>query len=112
LLALGALAFVFSLLFRLGEIITAIVTMRILIQFVSQAVGLIAWHIKKRQEHMPYKMPFFPVPAIISIIIWLFIFFSSDWKYIAGAFSIIISGIGLFYLKTKYATYKISQGKA
>lgn len=101
LLALGALAFIFSLLFKLGEVITAIVTMRILIQFVSQAVGLIAWHIKRPKDERPYKMPLFPLPAIISIIIWLFILFSSSMQYIAGALLLITSGIVLYFLKEK-----------
>ena len=40
LLFLGAVAFVFSLLFKLSHVISAILAMRILIQFVSQAWGL------------------------------------------------------------------------
>ena len=99
LLALGGLAFVFSLLFKMKEVITAIIVMRILIQFVSQAVGLIAWHYLKPDEPRPFKMPLFPLPAILSIIIWLFIFFSSEWIYIFFSFGII--GIGLVLYKVK-----------
>ncbi len=39
LLVLGSIAFVFSLLFRLGDVISAILAMRILIQFIGQAIG-------------------------------------------------------------------------
>ena len=99
LLALGGLAFVFSLLFKMKEVITAIIVMRILIQFVSHAVGVIAWHYSKPDEPRPFKMPLFPLPAILSIIIWLFIFFSSEWIYIFFAFGII--GIGLVLYKVK-----------
>jgi fructoselysine transporter len=102
LLAIGGLAFVFSLLFKMKDVITAIITMRILIQFVSQAVGVIAWHINKPQEHRPFKMPLFPLPAIISIIIWLFILVLSDVKFIAFALGIIITGIILFFIKQRY----------
>ncbi len=103
LLWLGGLAFAFSLLFKMKEIIIAIITVRILIQFVSQAAGLIAWHIKKPKEERPFKMPFFPIPALVSIAIWLFIFFSNGWVYIAGALGIIASGSLLFGIKTYYA---------
>lgn len=108
LLALGGLAFVFSLLFKMKDIITAIVVMRILIQFVSQAVGLIAWHYSKRNrtDPMPYKMPLFPLPAIISILIWLYILFSSKVAYISGALGIIVSGALLFYVKEKMSSAK------
>ncbi|MBS1584097.1 MAG: amino acid permease [Bacteroidetes bacterium] len=99
LLALGGVAFVFSLLFKLKDVITAIIIMRILIQFVSQAVGVIAWHYSRKNDLRPFRMPLFPLPAIISIIIWLFIFLTSDWKFMLGAFGIIVSGIVLFYIK-------------
>jgi len=101
LLALGGLAFIFSLLFKMKEIITAIITVRILIQFVSQAVGLIAWHIHKPEDSRPFTMPLFPVPAVISILIWLFIFFSNGWPYILGAIGIIVSGSLLYLVKNK-----------
>ena len=102
LLVLGALGFIFSLLFRLGDVITAIVVVRILIQFVSQSVGLIAWHKNHRKEGMPFKMPLFPIPAIISILIWMFIFFSNKWQYMLGAVGIILSGLILFFLWGRY----------
>lgn len=99
LLALGGLAFIFSLLFRLGEVISAIVTMRILIQFVSQAVGVIRWHYVKPNDERPFKMPLFPAPAIISIIIWLYILTMSELFFIGLALSIIVLGIIMFYVK-------------
>jgi fructoselysine transporter len=102
LLVLGALAFVFSLLFKMKEVITAIVVMRILIQFVSQAVGVIAWHYRHPGDVRPFKMPLFPLPAIISIIIWLFILFSSNWYYVSGAMVLIVAGIGLYFIRNKY----------
>ena len=102
LLAIGAAGFVFSLMFKLGDVITAILMMRILIQFVSQAVGLIAWHYRAPKEDRPFTMPLFPIPALLCIAIWLFIFCTNDSKFIYGAFAIIGSGIIAFYLKKKF----------
>ena len=112
LLALGGLAFVFSLLFKMKEVITAIIVMRILIQFVSQAVGIIAWHYRKPDEPRPFKMPFFPVPAVLSIIIWLFIFFASGWAYIAFAIGIIAVGLVLFRVKERIVKRRVEGGKS
>lgn len=50
LLILGAVAFFFSLLFKMKEIISAIIIMRILIQFVSQSIGILLLHQQKRNE--------------------------------------------------------------
>ncbi len=99
LLILAAVAFVFSLLFKLKEVITAIIVMRILIQFVSQSVGVIL--LRRKKVFMPFKMWLFPLPALIGISVWLFIFFSSEWIYIAGALGVILSGIILFLLFAK-----------
>lgn len=94
LLFLGLVAFVFSLLFKLKEVITAIIVMRILIQFVSQSIGVIA--LRRKNIELPFKMWLFPLPALIGIAVWLFIFFSSEWIYILGALGVILSGILLF----------------
>jgi fructoselysine transporter len=96
LLFLGGLGFIFSLLFKLTDVIIAIITMRIMVQFVGQSVGVLYWHIKKPKDERPYKMWLFPLPAIIGIIIWLFILFTSKWEYIAGAAFIILAGIAIY----------------
>ncbi|WP_461451516.1 APC family permease [Mucilaginibacter sp.] len=96
LLFMGGLGFIFSLLFKLTEVITAILTMRIIVQFVGQSSGVLYWHWKKPKDIRPYKMWLFPLPAIIGIIIWLFILFTSPWVYIAGAAGIIIAGIIIY----------------
>ncbi len=106
LLAIGGMGFLFSLLFRLGDVITAILMMRILIQFVSQAVGVIAWHYQKPKEERPYKMPLFPLPAIISILIWMFIFFSNEMKFKIYALVIIGTGVVAYYIRKKFFLLK------
>lgn len=99
LLLLGGAGFLFSLLFRLGEVITAILMMRMLVQFVSQAVGLILLRYQRREAPRPFRMPLFPLPAVLSIIIWLFIFLSNEVKYQIFAACIVVSGTILFYLR-------------
>jgi amino acid transporter len=102
LLVIGGVGFVFSLLFRLGEVITAILMMRMLVQFVSQALGLIAWHYREPQAERPFRMPLFPVPAILSIAIWLFIFLSNETRYKVFAAGIITSGVMAFYIRDRW----------
>jgi fructoselysine transporter len=108
LLTVGALGFVFSLLFRLGEVISAILMMRILIQFVSQAAGLLAWHYRDKSVQRPFTMPLFPIPAILSICIWLYIFITNETRYQVFAFGIILSGIVAYYIRNQFASKQIS----
>lgn len=104
LLAVGGVGFIFSLLFRLGDVITAILAMRILVQFVSQAVGVIAWNYNHRDGERPYKMPLFPLPAIVSIMAWLFIYLTIKPGFIIASLGIIGMGIVVYFLRKKYAT--------
>jgi len=96
LLFMGGLGFIFSLLFKLTDVITAILTMRIIVQFVGQSAGVLYWHWKKPADKRPYKMKLFPLPAIIGIIIWLFILFTSPWHFIVAAAGIILAGIIIY----------------
>ena len=46
---------------------------------------------------LPYRMILFPLPAIIAIVVWMFIFFSSGLPYILGALGVIASGVIVYY---------------
>jgi len=106
LLAVGGVGFIFSLMFKLSEVITAILAMRILVQFVSQAVGVIAWHYKKPNDERPYKMPLFPLPAILSITIWLFVYSTIEAKYIQYSLGVIGLGAMAYYLRARIESRK------
>lgn len=96
LLFLGGLGFVFSLLFRLGDVITAILAMRIVVQFVGQAIGLMLLHRRRAASEFPFRMPLYPLPVILVIGIWLFIFFSTGAKFMLSGLTVIALGIIAF----------------
>ncbi|GAB3733281.1 APC family permease [Spirosoma lituiforme] len=98
LLFLGGLGFVFSLLFRLGDVITAILAMRIVIQFVGQAVGLMLLHRRRAASEFPFRMPLYPLPVLLVIGIWLFIFFSTGPKFMLSGITVIGLGIVAFLI--------------
>lgn len=96
LLFLGGLGFVFSLLFRLGDVITAILAMRIIIQFVGQAVGLLLLHRRRKAAEFPFRMPLYPLPVLLAIGIWLFIFFSTGTTFMLSGLTVISLGVVAF----------------
>ncbi len=101
LLVLGAIAFVFSLLFRLKEVIDAILAMRILIQFIGQAIGLLLLFKRKGKSFFPWKMPLYPLPLILAILIWVFIFISTGQKMMIGGLVVISLGLIVFFIAKK-----------
>jgi amino acid transporter len=100
LLVLGSVAFVFSLLFKLHEVINAILAMRILIQFIGQAIGLLLLVKKKGMAHFAWKMPLYPLPVILAIIIWGLVFISTGFNMILGGLTVIGLGIIAFLIKS------------
>jgi amino acid transporter len=101
LLFLGGVAFIFSLLFRLGEVISAILAMRILIQFVSQAVGLVLLRKARGKIAFPYKMPLYPLPVILAIILWLGILISTGMQMVLAGFIVIGIGSVVYFTKAR-----------
>ncbi len=101
LLFLGGVAFIFSLLFRLGEVISAILAMRILVQFIGQAIGLILLRKSRSKQDFPYKMPLFPLPVILGIGIWLFILWSTGWQMVSYGLIVISTGTIVYFIKAK-----------
>ncbi|MDT3401936.1 APC family permease [Mucilaginibacter terrae] len=101
LLFLGGVAFVFSLLFKLSEVISAILAMRILIQFIAQAYGLILLKRKRKEVNFPYKMPFFPVPVYLAIALWAGILISTGLSMVLGGLTAIVSGTAVYFIKSK-----------
>jgi fructoselysine transporter len=100
LLFLGGLGFVFSLLLRLGDAIDAILAMRILTQFVAQALGVVLLRKKFGTKDLPFKMRFYPLPVILSILIWIFAFLSTGWFALWGSL-IAIAGVIVYYVKER-----------
>jgi len=101
LLALGAAGFVFSLLFRLSEVISAVLAMRILVQFVGQAIGVIVLRRRWPAEKLPFKMWLFPLPAVLAILGWMAIFLSTGRKLTLAALGVMMLGVLAFGIRAR-----------
>ena len=103
LLAIG-FAGVLACLMNLETVIAALLTSRILIQFLGQIVTVI--YIRTNPElssRMKFRMPLFPLPAIIAFVGWSTVFLTSDWPALVyGGLSLILGFIayGIWNLKT------------
>src|SRR5690606_35614626 len=101
LLVLCASGFVFSLLFKLSDVISSILAMRIVIQFIGQSAGVSLLRKRFGSKDLPFKMWLFPVPVILSIAIWLFLFFSTGWFALWGSLIAMI-GAGVYFLTSRF----------
>jgi amino acid transporter len=92
LIVLCAVGFVFSLLMRLSDVITAILAMRIVVQFMAQAVGVVLLRKRNGIKDLPFKMWLYPLPVILSLLIWGFLFYHTGWFAIWG---MAIAAVGI-----------------
>lgn len=100
LILLCGMGFLFSLLFRLSDVISSILAMRILVQFIGQAVGVVLLRNRLGTEGMPFRMWLYPLPVIVSVLVWLFLFLSTGWFALWGS-AIAMAGILVYFLKSR-----------
>ncbi|MFL5773210.1 MAG: APC family permease [Flavisolibacter sp.] len=108
LLFISALALVFSFSFSLKGVISAILAMRILVQFIAQAIGVVLLRLKNANKERPFSMWGFPLPVIISILIWLYVFISTGWYALWGVL-IATAGYIVYVVRTRVARKRLSQ---
>ena len=97
LLFIGILGFVFSLRLRLEHAISAILAMRILVQFVAQSIGVVLLRRRKGTKDLPFRMWLYPLPVILSVAIWLFVWYSTGKVALIGLV-LAFCGVIAFYL--------------
>jgi fructoselysine transporter len=107
LLFVGGLGFFFSIMLRLGAAIDAILAMRVLVQFVAQAIGVVLLRRRVGTSHLPFRMWLYPVPVILSVAIWLFVWISTGWLAALLGLFLAACGIVVFYLvRDSWARHK------
>jgi len=100
LLALGVVAAAFCFL-RLKDAIAALVVIRIVVQFLVQAVGLIVLRTRQPEMARPFRMWLYPLPALLAIAGFLFILFNREhWqKEIRYAMLILLAGLVIYMFR-------------
>ncbi len=96
LLVIGVLAIVGSF-FSLGIIIDALIVMRILVQFIGQIGALRLLRKKLPVEDRPYRMWLYPLPALLALAGWLFVFVTSDPRIIGFSLLALLIGVAAFF---------------
>jgi len=74
LLVLGGLAFAFSVILNLKTAITGILAVRLIVQFIGQTAGLMVLRKRWGPEKFPFKMWLYPIPAVLTIAGWSWLF--------------------------------------
>ena len=100
LLALGVVAACFCFL-RLKDAIAALVVIRLILQFLVQAVGLVVLRLRRPELPRPFRMWLYPLPAILASVGFLYILFGRpNWqKEVRYAALILLTGIIIYMIR-------------
>jgi amino acid transporter len=100
-LALAAVAALFCFL-RLADLIAALVVIRILLQYLVQAVGVIVLRIRRPEMKRPFRMWLYPLPALIAAGSFIFILVSRRGflREIRYAAIILVVGIAVYCVRS------------
>jgi amino acid transporter len=82
---------------KLETIISALLTSRILIQFVGQIATVL--YLRRRPDllaKMPFRMPHFPLPALLALAGWMYVFASSEAQFIQYGLISLLLGVAVF----------------
>jgi len=97
LLLIGALSIAFSF-FKLKEVIDGLLTTRILVQFVGQVAAVILLRRRAPDLPRPFRMWLFPLPALVALAGWIFLFSSADWQPKIWAIGVVLMGLVSFLI--------------
>ena len=97
LLVLGAISIVAGF-FSLGTVIDALIVTRILVQFMGQVFGLILLRRRAPDMDRPYRMWLYPVPALVALLGWIFVFATTQVQVIAFGVGVLLLGCIAFLL--------------
>lgn len=87
--------------FSLIEVIAALVVIRISLQFLLQAVGLIVLRVRRPDLPRPFKMWCYPIPAILAIVGFIYVVFARTGSLVQlrYAAALLASGLVLFLMR-------------
>jgi amino acid transporter len=97
LLLVGGLT-LFWTFFDLEQVITALITTRILEQFVAQVIGVVLLRRHQPERPRPYRMWLYPLPCVIAVVGWLYVYFSAELKFVVLGLATLVAGVLAFVL--------------
>ena len=100
LVVLGVIAIICSF-FSLGMVIDALITTRILIQFIGQIAAVTLLRRTQPEMVRPYRIWLYPLPNLLALIGWVFVFATTDWTIILFGLGTLGLGVLCFFLWSK-----------
>jgi len=109
LLLVGALAIAFSF-FPLVRVIDGLLVTRILVQFIGQVGAVIQLRRLQPELKRPFRMWLFPLPALVALAGWVFLFATSGPTTMLYALGVVALGLICFFVRTRWIQRGTAEG--
>jgi amino acid transporter len=96
LVTLGALAVPFCF-FSLGQIVNWLILVQIVSQFIWQCAGVILLQRYRPDVPQPFRMWLYPLPAIVALGLWLYVFVSAPLGGMLFAAGFVATGVVAYF---------------
>jgi APA family basic amino acid/polyamine antiporter len=100
LVTLGLVAAAFSLL-NLPEVIGSLVAIRVMNQYLPQAIGFFVLRFRRPDLPRPFRMWLYPLPGIAIILGWLYILGTSKPRSLILAAAVFLVGTVAFFVRAR-----------
>jgi len=101
LLLIGGIAIAASTL-SLGMVIDALITTRILVQFIGQIVALTLLRRNAPGMPRPFRVWLYPLPNLVALFGWIFLFATSGPEVIAFGLGTLLLGLAAFFVWARW----------
>lgn len=100
LLVMGGLSAV-ACLFSLSDLISVLIVVQTMFQFVAQCVAVILLRRKAVAAPGAFRMPLYPLPALVALAGWSYIVLSSNPRHIAIGIVMAVIGAAVYLLQAR-----------
>jgi amino acid transporter len=87
--------------FGLQTVISALITTRILEQFIAQIFGVMLLRARQPDRPRPFKMWLYPVPCVLALIGWLYVYVCARIPFILLGLATLAAGVVAFLIWSK-----------
>jgi amino acid transporter len=89
-------------LFSLNELIKVLIVVQALFQFAAQCIAVELMRRRGPAAKGAYRMPIYPLPAVVALLGWIYIAASSGLHYVAIGLGMVAAGAIIYLLKAKH----------
>ena len=92
--------------FRLADVVTALVVIRIVVQFLAQTIDIIVLRTRRPDFPRPFRMWLYPVPALLAFFgyVYTVVMRPKSLESIRLAVLVVIVGTVLFWIRRRHVT--------